>query len=81
MRRAAGSSGPRPLPDTLVSELLQAGLSPGTVQAMEHWKAQEVLDLLHSTQARDPRRWASTGSEAGTPLFLPRAEELPRATI
>jgi hypothetical protein len=36
------------VPETIVTELLRAGLSRSTVLAMEGWKAQEVFDLLHS---------------------------------
>jgi hypothetical protein len=48
MRRHTGPPDSRSLPDSVVSELLDAGLSRGTVQAMEGWKAQEVLDLLRA---------------------------------
>ena len=36
----------RPLPDDVVRSLVSAGLSSSTVQAMEGWKAREVLELL-----------------------------------
>jgi hypothetical protein len=71
MRRFAGSPGSRPLPAAVVSELLDAGLSRGTVQSMEGWKAQEVLELLRSVQARESTRWAGS---IGT-------DPLPSATI
>lgn len=46
------------MPEPVVTELLRAGLSRSTVLAMEHWKAQEVLDLLHSAHLGDGHRWA-----------------------
>ena len=46
------------MPEPVVAELLRAGLSRSTVLAMEHWKAQEVLDLLHSTHLGEGHRWA-----------------------
>ncbi|MGA9113102.1 MAG: hypothetical protein WB802_04795 [Candidatus Dormiibacterota bacterium] len=45
------------MPETVAAELLRAGLSRGTVLAMESWKAQEVLDLLHSAHAGEGRHW------------------------
>ena len=50
MRRPTGAAG-QPLPEAVVSALIRVGLSRSTVLAMERWKAQEVLDLLHSAQA------------------------------
>ena len=41
------------MPETIVTELLRAGLSRSTVLAMEGWKAQEVFDLLHSAHLGD----------------------------
>ncbi len=40
----------RPPPAPIVAALVRAGLSPATAQAMEAWKAREVLDLLHGTR-------------------------------
>ena len=60
MHRIPGPPGSRPLPPAVVSELLDAGLSRGTVQSMERWKALEVLDLLRSVQAREQARWAGS---------------------
>ncbi|MGP8162082.1 MAG: hypothetical protein ACLQGJ_12830 [Candidatus Dormibacteria bacterium] len=57
MRRTPGSPGRQPLPESVVSELLGAGLSHSTVLAMESWKAQEVLDLLHSAHPGDGHHW------------------------
>ena len=57
MRHNPGSPGREPLPETVVAELLRAGLSRSTVLAMEGWKAQEVLDLLHSAHAGEGRHW------------------------
>ena len=45
------------MPERLAAELIRAGLSRGTVLAMESWKAQEVLDLLHSAHAGEGRHW------------------------
>ncbi len=45
------------MPETVAAELLRAGLSRGTVLAMESWKAQEVLELLHSVHAGEGRHW------------------------
>ena len=45
------------MPETVAAELLRAGLSRSTVLAMESWKAQEVLDLLHSAHAGEGRHW------------------------
>jgi hypothetical protein len=66
------------VPETLVTELLRAGLSRSTVLAMERWKAQEVFDLLHSAHFGDGHRWSaefqsrghglgSLGGPAGSP--------------
>ena len=44
------------MPETIVTELLRAGLSRSTVLAMEGWKAQEVFDLLHSAHLGDGHR-------------------------
>jgi hypothetical protein len=38
----------KPPPQTVIAELVRAGLSPETAAAMERWKAQEVLELLRS---------------------------------
>jgi hypothetical protein len=53
------------VPEHLVSELLRAGLSRNTVLAMEHWKAQEVVDLLHSAHLGAGHRWAPDFSPRG----------------
>ena len=45
------------MPEPVVTELLRAGLSRSTVLAMERWKAQEVLDLLHSARLGEGHRW------------------------
>ena len=45
------------MPEAVVTELVRAGLSRNTVLAMERWKAQEVLDLLHSAHTGDSHRW------------------------
>jgi len=45
------------VPETVAGELMRAGLSRNTVLAMESWKAQEVLDLLHSSHAGEGRHW------------------------
>ena len=47
------------MPESVVTELLHAGLSRSTVLAMEHWKAQEVLDLLRSAHAGEGRQRSS----------------------
>jgi hypothetical protein len=47
MRRSQGRQRPA---EAVISELTRAGLSLGTVMAMEAWKAQEVLDLLRSVR-------------------------------
>jgi hypothetical protein len=39
--------GHRPPPETIILALTGAGISRATAMAMQHWKAQEVLDLLH----------------------------------
>jgi len=57
MRQTPGSPGRQPVPETVAAELLRAGLSRSTVLAMESWKAQEVLDLLHSAHAGEGRHW------------------------
>ena len=57
MRHTPGSPGRQPVPETVAAELIRAGLSRGTVLAMESWKAQEVLDLLHSAHAGEGRHW------------------------
>jgi outer membrane cobalamin receptor len=54
----------RPPPAALVSALVRAGVSADTAMAMERWKAQEVLDLLHGAAP------VSSHAEGGTP---PRA--------
>jgi hypothetical protein len=36
----------RPPSAAIVAELVRAGVSPETAQAMERWKAEEVLELL-----------------------------------
>jgi hypothetical protein len=36
----------RPPSAATVAELIRAGVSPETAQAMERWKAEEVLELL-----------------------------------
>ncbi|MGD1052783.1 MAG: hypothetical protein ABR950_03035 [Candidatus Dormibacteria bacterium] len=66
------------MPEPVVTELLRAGLSRGTVLAMERWKAQEVLDLLRSAHHGEGHRWApdfcSRGAgraSAGGPASLP----------
>jgi hypothetical protein len=46
------------VPETVVTELIRAGLSRSTVLAMDGWKAQEVLDLLHSAHLGDGHRWS-----------------------
>jgi hypothetical protein len=56
------------VPEPVVTELLRAGLSRSTVLAMERWKAQEVLDLLHSAHLGEGHRW--------TPEFHSRAHGL-----
>ena len=58
MRRIPGPIGRQPVPETLVTALLRAGLSRSTVLAMERWKAQEVFDLLHSAHLGDGHRRA-----------------------
>lgn len=58
MRPNPASPGRQPLPETVVTQLLLAGLSRRTVLAMEARKAQEVLDLLHSAHLGDGRSWA-----------------------
>ncbi len=54
------------MPETVVTELMRAGLSRSTVLAMEEWKAREVLDLLHSRHAGEARHWVS-GWAGGAP--------------
>jgi len=36
----------KPPSAAIVAELVRAGVSPETAQAMERWKAEEVLELL-----------------------------------
>lgn len=36
----------RPPAAAIVAELIRAGVSPETAEAMERWKAEEVLELL-----------------------------------
>jgi hypothetical protein len=36
----------KPPAESIVAELVRAGVSPETAMAMERWKAQEVLELL-----------------------------------
>jgi len=68
MRRTPGSKGRPPVPESTVTELIRAGLSRSTVLAMETWKAQEVLDLLHSAHAGEAHHWApGWGSRASDP--------------
>ena len=81
MRQAAGPPGPRRLSDSVVSALLEAGLSRATVQAMETWKAQEVLDLLRSTGSPSARCWAAGPPPVVAPLFAPGVEPPPHATL
>lgn len=81
MRRSAGPSGPRPLPDAVISALLSAGLSRATVLAMEGWKAQEVLDLLRCGGPSAPRSGEPARGEVASPLFAPGPSDPPHATI
>jgi len=71
MRRSPAPTGRQPLPESVVAELMRAGLSRGTVLAMEGWKAQEVLDLLHSTRAGEGHHWVPDfhRRSAGRPLL------------
>jgi hypothetical protein len=43
----------QPPPATVVAELMRAGVSWGTAMAMERWKAEEVLELLHARPDSD----------------------------
>jgi hypothetical protein len=73
MRRSAGQSGPQPLPQSLVAELIEAGISPSTVLAMEGWKAQEVVELLRSSRRRETARWGGgPGESPAAPLGVPQ---------
>jgi hypothetical protein len=73
MRRPAGPPGLQPLPEALVAELIEAGISRATVQTMERWKALEVLELLRSTRNREtPRLGVGSGEAPSAPLFAPQ---------
>ena len=56
------------MPETLVTELIRAGISRSTVLAMERWKAQEVFDLLHSAHLGDGLRRAPDFHSRGLAL-------------
>jgi hypothetical protein len=69
MHRAMNRHTHRPPPETLILALMGAGLSRATAMAMEQWKAQEVLDLLHERALHGagalrggPRRRATLGT-------------------
>jgi hypothetical protein len=57
------------VPESVVTELVHAGLSRSTVLAMEPWKAQEVLDLLHSAHAGEGQHrapgWGARAPRSG----------------
>lgn len=74
MRRRPELAGPQALPEGLVSELVAAGISRGTVLAMQPWKALEVLDLLGASPGPEVRGWGlGSGETPAAPLFAPRA--------
>jgi len=65
-------------PEAVISALTRAGLSLGTVLSMEAWKAQEVLDLLHSVHVgaapgptpvvpMNPSTWPDPSGFSGRP--------------
>ncbi len=73
MCRPGGPSDRQPLPEALVSELLEAGISRATVLAMERWKAQEVLELLRSSRARELPGWdPGSGEVPSAAPFAPQ---------
>jgi hypothetical protein len=59
------------VPEPVVAELVRAGLSRSTVLTMGAWKAQEVLDLLHSGHAGEGHQraagWAARAPLPGAP--------------
>jgi hypothetical protein len=62
----ASFAGPTAASEAVISELIRAGLSLGTVMAMEAWKSQEVLGLLRSVRVGE-----ATGRTPVVPLNPP----------